>query len=398
MKKKVSYLSTLGVALGPLLVIYGIGSFHLQFVCLSIPFLYLIFKGKFRNIQPKFWMFYVSYFFFTTLLFSNSIYDILPLGIILFSFFSATCVLTVNFKNLIKIFRYAAILVIACLFIQIAIFYVTGLRVPFIITSLPLAYGVDLNEFMIQAQYSTRFSSLFREPAHCAQFLTFFLLIELFHDNFKYKWVLISLSVVSLLLLNSGNALIGLGFVIAIYVYPLRKHGMKRHYGFQSLIIFVLGITTLSMYFNTEEGEELLKRKDSIALNSDDSNASGRMRVTRGLLLYEEYDLINKIVGINNQDAITAYMKTSSANAFYGEHDTYYNGITEVLLKTGLVGLLFVVLGFSSLWVRNRIENNCFIMLFALYSFIASTFLSWMMLFVFTFCQLYKRQLYRKLM
>ena len=392
MNKIISYLSTIGVVLGPILVIYGKGPLHLQFFFLIIPFLYLFIRGKFRNRLPKYWFVYLFYYFITSLLFSNSLKGIIPLGVIIFTIFSATCVLTVDYYKIIKVYRYGSVIVITYLFIQIAVFHTIGVKLPSVFPMLPLAYDVDVNEFLIQWQYSDRFSSFFREPAHCAQFLSFFILIELFHDNFKFKWGLIVLSIISLLLLKSGNALIGLGFVFVIYLYSLISSGRKKQYGLASIIIFGIGIAITNWYIDTEEGTELLERRNSISLNSDDSNASGRMRVTRGFALYGEFDMIHKIVGINNQDELRLFTKQSNVNFLFGENDDYYNGITEVLLTTGIIGLFLIVLCFSSLWKSNQIENNCFILLFALYSFVASTFLSSMMLFVFTFCQIYRKK------
>lgn len=378
-----NWFAAFSLVFGQVLIIYGWGALSFSTILGIVLLIYTFLKRKYKNVLPKCLLIYIGFYVLTAALYANAIGDIFPLGILLTVAFIPAYVALVDLKTLIKTYRILGLICILFLFIQVIIYSQIGIQIPGVLPGLPLSYGLDSEEFLAHSLLVDRCSSFFREPAHCAQFLLILLTIELFTNYLKHRTLMILLLIVSLLLLQSGNAILGMALVLFIYFFWYIR--TKNFFVAKNVIKFLIAITAcvigLLLYVQTEDGEKLLERRESISMSSNDPNASAHMRVGRGFVLYSDLPVLNKIIGMNNQQTLNNFTKHSKYSSFfYGDQDNYYNGVSEVLLRTGIIGLFIMFLLFRSLWNRKDGLCVCVISLFAMFSFIAATFFSQLMI------------------
>ena len=376
------WLAAFSLVFGQVLMIYGWGSLSFSAIISGVLLLYTILTRKYKRVVPKWLLVYFGFYILTAALNASTISDIFPLGIILMIICIPAYVALVDLKTLIKAYRIIGVICILFLFFQEIIYTQTGIQIPGVIPGIPLSFGLDGEEFLAHSLLVDRCSSFFREPAHCAQFLLILLTIELFTTYLKHRTLMILLLIVSLLLLQSGNAILGMALVLIIYFlwYIRTKNFFVAKNVFKFFIATTACVIGLLLYVQTEEGEKLLERRESISMSSNDPNASAHMRVGRGFVLYSDLPLLNKVIGLNNQQALNNFTKHSKYSSFfYGDQDNYYNGVSEVLLRTGIIVLFIMFLLFRSLWNRKDGLCVCLISLFVMFSFIAATFFSQLM-------------------
>ena len=145
-------------------------------------------------------------------------------------------------------------------------------------------------------------------------------------------------------------------------------------------------------YLNSSLGENLIDRKDSVSGDMDSS--SGFFRIYRGYYVFDAYSPIEKVIGINNFEKIKK-RRDESKVAFLveGENDLYFNCFQHFLLRTGLIGTFLYVMVCVSLWRRNTYEGKAIILTFFALSFVASLYMSSIMMLYIYLSFSYKKKL-----
>ena len=283
-----------------------------------------------------------------------------------------------DYYRVIRPYRFLAYVFILFYFIQELFYLATGSRISGILSILPIALGgEDSLQWLEMHNLSERASSFFSEPAHFAQFLLPLLIVELFAKKKKpVSSLLIVLIIVTLLLLQSGNGIFGLLLIIFCYVYKYLFSSVsikKKIFGvIVSAVIVLLG----TWYIRTDTGQELFERRDEVAAAANDNMVSSAyLRMFRGYDLYAELPLVSKIFGVGDKNELIRYITSPKFRSLFGDNDFYFNGLSSILLYSGIVGLLFYVLFLIGLWRNTSFPGHCLVLYLVLLLLIASTYI-----------------------
>ena len=122
-------------------------------------------------------------------------------------------------------------------------------------------------------------------------------------------------------------------------------------------------------------GESLMERQSEVSLQYEGGSRSGFLRLWRGLFVYNDYSLFEKIFGCPNEITQLAHVK-SAGMLMVDEAELYFNAFQKVLLNTGLVGIGIFIYIFSVIWRGNTVCGKAIIGALIALSFISAIFLS----------------------
>lgn len=277
-----------------------------------------------------------------------------------------------------SIYKPIGLICIIFFFFQELTFQTTGVRISGIFSFLPLSAEMNMRDIIWQQSVANRSCSFFSEPAHFAQFLLPLLAIELYHEKTKTHMIYAVLIVMSLLLLRSGNGLIGMGAVMLFLIPFYLKKGTRSKW--LSLLLIVSFISIIGYYYvHSEMGDSLMERQSELSSDYTGGAQSGFLRVWRGFFVYSDYSLIEKIIGCPNEITQLAHVK---AAGMYMLDDAalYFNAFQKLLLNTGLVGLGIFVFIFANIWRGNTVCGKAILGALIALSFISGIFLSYVMI------------------
>lgn len=387
MKSTVSYFNKIVNAtlpLCPLLQTYGWGKFDFTFIVTSILIVIWCIKKGFHPHFPKWLSIYFGYYLISQFLSFTSLVSIIPIGwmrmVLIYGLFFSTIDLDL-FK---KYYTNIGIFCIAFFGVQVVTYYVTGLKIPGVIKQLPIALDVDSSIYFdsLEAENS-RFCSFFSEPAHFAQFLFPLLIFKLFTNKINENIFFVIIIIICLLLIQSGNALFGLGMIMLCYFFG--KLYTSRHITSVILLIFIpiICIVGTKVYMQTETGQEILERKDQLNGNpyKAQSGLSGFIRIFRGFYVYDKLSTYHKIVGANNTDIIKhAITKSEVSFLFKDDNDMYFNTIQTLLIRTGIIGTAIFIIFLIVLYRQTDWIGRTFIITITGLGFISAMFMTELML------------------
>lgn len=356
-KYNISYIVSFMLALG--FVVYKIGRGNFKVKGSKMPWLLAVF-------------FYYS--MFVNVVTETSILSALPIGLIMSFMIAYLFFENIHFEFFVKSYRIVALVCIAFFWIQELSFQTTGYRPSGLLMFLPLQVtGESASDVAFAQMYeNARSSSFFSEPAHFVQFLLPLLCFELF-SSYK-NLVRAILIILTLLYLRSGNALVGLGAVAVVYVFQL--FSSKETLSKKILILLVIIFAGLGgvKYAESDVGEKLMERREEIDFNAT-SGGSGFLRVVRGYIVYGDFNLLEKIVGVRGQERLKEHTSKFTSAFSYGASG-YYNGIQTVLINTGIIGMIIFLSLLYSLWKRNNLCGKSSILCFFALCFVSAIMLS----------------------
>lgn len=358
------YGKTNGWSFGEMLVIPISTLFFVYYVSVNKSF-----TGN-KNPLPEGFLSYILYWGAITL-FSSFV---LPLSVIqsylaFFLFFA-----TFRQEPFLKMYKTFAIICIVFFVFQEFSYLTTGYRISGILRFLPLHYDLSVAEFIDRQSTDVRSCSFFSEPAHFAQFLLPLLAIELFQDNSKKHYLYAIIIGVVLLFLQSGNGLFGMAVILMMYVPYLL--GQNNRYKFLTIGLFAFVIVFAGFqFFNSEMGGYVMERQAELQLDSDSGNRSGFMRIWRGFFVYDDYSILEKIVGCPNDNAQLLHVRNSGMLLGLNA-ELYFNAFQKILLNTGLVGLGIMVFIIIRLWRGNTACGKAILASFVVLSLIAAIYMS----------------------
>lgn len=400
-----SKIVTFTLLLYPIFKSYGWKNSISYIVAMALALLFIIYqisKGKFRIKGGKMpWALAVYFFYsmFVNVITETSVVSAIPISLVMSFMMAYLFFENIEYDYLLKAYRVVALICIAFFWLQEFSFQTTGYRPPSLISFLPINTIRDsASEIAYQQMYiNERSSSFFAEPAHFVQFLLPLLCLELFGTYKNYSRAVII--VLTLLYLRSGNALIGLGAIAVVFVFQL--FSSKTSFSKKILILAMIAAAGYGgvKYAESDTGVKLMERQEEIDFNAT-SGGSGFLRVVRGYLVYGDYNVLEKVVGLRGQERIEEHTKKFAAAFSYGASD-YYNGIQYVLIHTGLIGMLIFLSLLRDLWRKNNLCGKSSLLCFFALCFVSAIMMSevmWTFLIVASLCQKQQRQISRNSM
>lgn len=370
-------VTILVLVLSQILNIYGFQSwscYSLYSLIFSIFYCIGILLKKNRINLPRVLTLYFVYWALSSFISTLSVSSVLSpiqiwLGFVLFWG-------TFEYGTFYKYYKVVGVVSLVFFAIQFIAYNITGQKISSFIPGLPIA---DENiRYALQTgkeAYYVRFSSFFAEPAHFAQFLLPLLAIFLLYDKKINNYVFAVAIIVVLLLLQSGNALIGLVPIIGVFVLNLLKPKKNQitRYLILSLIFVPVIYIGVRYYLQSEMGEVVMRRSTEVTDIGDDGSAY--LRLVRGIFVFENFSLTEKIFGCPNNELLLSHVRLSGQIQGI-DTELYFNGIQTLLLKSGIVGLIFFVVLFYQLWKGNNACGRAVLLSLVFLLCVASIFLT----------------------
>ena len=391
MSKRKTKLSLYSKAVNHILLLYpilntyalintlSVGRFILLGLVLVFIIRILLKKQRPMSYAPKqfntYCMFWLVSAALSTLYIGVSVLGALP-GIVYSFVFMLLFFYETDLDYLLKWYKRYAVVFIGFFLLQEALYAATGIRIPGIIQGLPLTVDVEVgsDHYMDTILYGYRSTSVFSEPAHFAQWLLPLFAIELIYDKDKKHYFFAGVIALTLLLLRSGNAMIGLAVVVLYFLLHLLFESKTKY----RLLILTVFITVMFFggryYLQSEAAEDVLDRQDELMLSDGESDKMGQVRLYRGYYVFDEYNTLEQLVGMSDVPKLLNYIKISKVAIFFKEHETYFNAIQSILLKTGYIGLLIFGFLCISLSKRNSYAGKAILWTFVALSFVAGLF------------------------
>lgn len=370
------------LVLCPVLFVYSLGGVNLIYLLFftGLVLSFLLTNCRYSlNIESG-----VYYFFIYMILISPLAYGLTYLQIgnyfqIGTCYFLLCVILYLNFVKKEYILKYYFVVVVFSLvffFFQELCFEIIGHRISGIMPFLEFSYydGVSNADMANFHENTNRSSSFFLEPAMYAQFLLPALIC-----NMKYKMkniIYLCCIIFSFILLRSGVGLIVSAFCILVFLYHVPFKTKLRKYSFivfSSLFLFLIILSIA----RTNYAEILVNRASEF--DSGNYESSGFIRMLRGYYLYSDLPLINQIFGVGTTNLSSVIQKSSIAFMF-GDDEVYLNGIQAVLIGGGIAGLFLFLLMIYRMYKQVDFTGRMILISFLIISFMASSYLSVIML------------------
>lgn len=389
-------LVNLVLPLSPILQTYGWGRYDFTFIItIFLSIIWIIFYNGAKYIRPKWFSIYLFYYLFVQIISATSVSSLIPLGWLRIFLVYGLFFSEIKYSLFIKYYSKITIICLGFWLIQYFSFLVFGIKIPGIFTFLPIALDIsDLSVFLENLYgVESRSSSFFSEPALFAQYLFPILIVLLFKNQWRNNWLYICIIIFCLLLLKSGNALIGLSIVLAGFFYWKFRNAnnLKK----VTLIIFIPIAIIVGgyYYFNSEIGQSTLERQDQLNsnLSSVRSGQSGFIRIYRGYYVYEDLPFYRQIIGANNSDLIKEAIKESSVSNMFIDGDFYFNTFQTVLIRTGMIGLIIISIFFGKLYIRATPVGKTSLFTLFILGFISSMYFTELM-FIYISLAFYNRK------
>jgi hypothetical protein len=399
-KNKLNKYFAVSVVLLPILDIYGIGIRGLsvgKVIVLLIILLGFITKQYSIPKYPKYYLPYFLYMFIVPFVYiftaSASITNIIykSIGSLFFAFSLGYAFGYVDLKYLIKTYEKTVIISSFFFLIQEISYFTFGVRILGLIPHIPLADTSSIDIYIDILSNINRSSSFFLEPAHFAQYILAYLVLNIFSNKgifINTNSIFIS---IILILLRSGNGYLGLLLIWSIYYFLCvinKKHILKV------ILSVVLILVSIYITFNLQNNEIVSSITSRTSeLSGTEENSSGYARIYKGYALYGNLPFQKQLMGVG-QGNLESFIANNFAlyHLYFEGESIYLNGIQQLICYGGIVGfILFFVFNFN-LMHKNSINGKMLIMLMILFYFIAQTYNSSTVLFILILASLYKKQ------
>ena len=377
-------LVTLFLAIGPILSMYEVFGLRLDFICfLLLLIITVIYSKGYKYVFPQKYMLLWGYMAFSYLFFTSGHLrpsSFIPGGVTFagYSLFLASCTYYLDYEFFKKVYRFIFIVTLALFVGQELMYLAVGYRFVPILPLGELSTPLTYNEMVDRNMFVDRSASIFFEPAHYASFILPLLAIELFDDKHRRISVYAILAIITLLVLRSGTGLLGLTAILIYKLITVFKH-MSLPKKILAFIILPISIFwVVSYYSSTEIGEEMFKRTEELTFDESGHSFS---RIAMGFFIYEQLPTLNKIVGASD-DQLFPIANQFVINVTDREGILFTNGWQHVLTRSGIIGLVLLILVFYCLYRGNNGQSKALIWVFLAISLVEQTFCQPLMLIV----------------
>ena len=372
------------LAVFPILDYYYFGTSNFTFanVISILLFLYTLLKGKFsfKNVPKSYYIYWIYSALQIYLIAGIGGWsDYIPGGVMLAIFsLCIFCYATYFDINLLrKYMRWVFIVASALWFFQNMVWLSAHVKIS---TFLPLTNSIlpshmtykelTLWQNEVGGELIERFSSIFSEPSHFAQYALMLLSIELFiGDNKNKLYTKFSVFIAAILiLLQSGAGLMGMGFIAIVKLLYILLVTRKKIYYFYLAVLIPMFVIGVQWYLNSQAGSYISERTEQLDYTNETSTSSGFVRLYFGWYKYGELSSSQKLLG------------TSRAAIGEMREGGFFNGVTNVLCSQGLIGLLLLILFYAKTCKKKDPYSSVASLYMLFISLIASTYLGGLML------------------
>lgn len=293
----------------------------------------------------------------------------------------------VDFQYALKIYEKCAFVFSLIFLLQSAVFFATGRNLVFLIPGLPLADATSISDYLAGQSVWDRQCSVFLEPAYFAIYIAIFLCCYLSQKPEKlFSWR-VFFYIAILLLIRSGNGYFCLIFLFVFFgVFRLRRIITNK----KNLVSLLVLVAALSFFMysssQNQEFQDTFNRVSELDADYGEGKTSGFERIYRGYYLFDDLPALSKLIGIGqgNLEAFSQeYHLKSYMNVGLGSDSLYLNGIQQVLVFSGIIGVCLLLLAILCLcWSKHAVY---IILMYVALSFMSATYNTPNMLFLLLF-------------
>jgi hypothetical protein len=370
--KSIKKATTFLIVIYPIISIYGYAFINFGAILFLILILISVKDYGIKTAYPKYILSFFIYLVFTRFIWAIfiDISDIISLNVLIFILILGFGNRYFSFKYFVFLYRIVAL--IACIYfiLQEVTYSYNGYAISGILPGVPLIFDaeIDLRDFLIKYH---RQSSFFREPSYFAQFLLPLLILELFEFRKSRISSLNSLFITIIIILTAS----GCGFAGLIVIWPTWLFfEFRSKVNFKNIFILTVIVSTISIY-----GYESITDRIEGVTEANIESTSSFQRVYRGYFIFNEYNFMEKIFGINNPKAQKEKVDQSGLRNLFG-NELYYNGIQSILINTGLIGLILILISYINLWKTKSTTVKVLVVTLVVQSLIEAIFINASML------------------
>lgn len=275
-----------------------------------------------------------------------------------------------------KIFVNISVILSVFLLVQYASSMILHRQIPGLLNGVRLNYNMEYaSEYYGYLNFHNiyRPSSLFIEPAHFAQYVSFGLLMSLFSKSKRLFIIPILLSG-ALLISGSAIAFVGVAFSWMMWYWFYYVKNAKNYNGF-FIIIVITGIS-IAIASRTDILTKFLYRLSTIG---DQTSSTGSLRILRGFYIYSLLPIQNKLLGLGYGNIQAFLIGNGIRTPYDGDllvGNDYMNSIAYILCGGGLVGIiLFSYFCFRTFQSTDQISRYILVLLLVILS-VSSIFFS----------------------
>ena len=266
--------------------------------------------------------------------------------------------------NINQVYNIYKIIVIClcCLFIiQYFIFYIYGYHITFFVPFLKLNYIISSPQVLAYERFHyKRFESVFLEPASFACYIAPSLVLSLFKKEKKdYIFAFFVSAILVLIKSAGGYMLLVVTWIMKFVLSKNIKLGIKIIVFPMLLIVFLVYITM------TKDNPNGIYQRVIMEIFTDNTYSSGKLRVVRGFLIYNEFPFSEKLFGVGVGN-LSTFILANNIHIMDTNYIDYMNSIAYVLCTSGIFGLGTYLIAFVKLCVDKK---NCFIIAFSFVTF-----------------------------
>lgn len=241
-----------------------------------------------------------------------------------------------NFDFMVKMYKYISWLLIFFFIYQVLCTFFLYIEPILPFSFLERLQETERNGVLGYSDYY-RFSSVFSEPSHFAQYLSPLSVFYLYgyKDIIKQSYrkaIYVSLAI---LFCISGTGIAILGIIWGCYVLQNIKKFNAKHFFF----LFVVGSVFLIIFLNS------IGMMTMVNDMTDSNNNKTLDRVTRGFYLFADLPIVKQIFGLGYQciSASSKIYQMRYADVISNGHNEYLSDITSLLITGGIIGFVYIV-------------------------------------------------------
>lgn len=289
-----------------------------------------------------------------------------------------------------KIYTRIVVFLSLIVFIQYLIFIVTGNFYPWIINSkyFPAIYVNDdyfssAYLYMLGGNFSYRPSSLFSEPALFAQYVSPCLVLNMFKNESRKKYLVLIMITIATFLGKSANGIVYIISIWNVYLFikffkVLKSKKIKSIVVLVTMLLLLISPVIVPKIKSVIMGDKEYSLINRITeINDVSGKSSGSMRVTRGWKIYDGLSIDEKFLGIGIGNIVNYLnLHPDIVFMFSKSYNGYMSGLSAIFVNTGLIGgLLFLYWGVKQFIIKNNIVK-CLLIFLGIYLIASNSFFS----------------------
>ena len=389
---KITKIFTLLIIITPILNYYSLILLEPMdwFAVLGIVFSLLFINKKIKINKPL--LLFLFYFFIDTFLCCYTINSvdlnrvIIRLIRVVCLYYAFYCMPSLYFDKIYgeKIYSKLVMAVTSIVFFQTITYTITGVDINFLIPGVDLNYmGFTsdelLNKWHINAAVGFyRPCSVFVEPACHAQYVLPWLAMKLsdLKNNYNNKSVL-KIAFVAMGSFLTTSSLAILGFIILLMTSVATEfHKSKKI--FLSFFILIISLLIITITNSNIQKQLIYKAISFTTLgNCDEKMNSTTLRLLRGILIYNEFPLKDKLFG-SGFGLLREFVESRRLILLGVEGDQnnlYMNSFSYVLCNLGLIGLaLYLYFIYYIYRYSDNTHKNGLLVIILIYGITSSLF------------------------